>query len=103
MPPPPPWRVGSLLYGHISLRVRVRGGGPLFATDLSAFLSSPPILALDILSVANKGFLSELCSLQRHDQHPVRQLVGVQNAKVNSYSSVYILLTAGECAFLFCI
>ena len=49
------WRVGSLLDGHISLRVRVRGGGALFATDLSAFLSSPPILSLDILSVANKG------------------------------------------------
>ena len=47
------WRVGSLLDGHISLRVR--GGGALFATDLSAFLSSPPILSLDILSVANKG------------------------------------------------
>ena len=30
-------------------------GGALFATDLSAFLSSPPILSLDILSVANKG------------------------------------------------
>ena len=53
MPPPPPSRVGSLLDGHISLRVR--GGGALFARDLSAFLSSPPILSLDILSVANKG------------------------------------------------
>ena len=89
MPPPPPSRVGSLLDGHISLRVRVRGGGALFATDLSAFLSSPPILSLDILSVANKDFLSELCSLQRHDQHPVRHLVGVHNAKVNSHLSVF--------------
>ena len=100
-PPPPPSRVGSLLDGHISLRVR--GGGALFATNLSAFLSSPPILSLDIPSVANKDSLSELCSLKRHDQHPVRHLVAVQNAKVNSYLSVYILLTAGECAFLFCI
>ena len=48
-----PSRVGSLLDGHISLRVRE--GGALFATHLSAFLSSPPILSLDILSVANKG------------------------------------------------
>ena len=68
-PPPPPSRVGSLLDGHISLRVR--GGGALFATNLSAFLSSPPILSLDIPSVANKDSLSELCSLKRHDQHPV--------------------------------
>ena len=88
------WRVGSLLDGHISLRVRVRGGGALFATDLSAFLSSPPILSLDILSLANKDFVSELSSLQRHDQHPVRQLVAVQNAKVNSYVFKFILLTA---------
>ena len=60
-------------------------GGALFATDLSAFLSSPPILSLDILSVANKDFLSEVCSLQTHADHPVRHLVAVQNAKVNSY------------------
>ena len=88
MPPRPPsqrpcWRVGSLLDGHISLRVR--GGGALFATDLSAFLSSPPILSLDILLVANKGLSFRVCSLQIHDHHPVRHLVGVQNAKVTSY------------------
>ena len=64
-------------------------GGALFATDLSAFLSSPPILSLDILSVANKDFLSEVCSLQTHADHPVRHLVGVQNAKVNSHLSVF--------------
>ena len=50
-----------------------------------------------------KAFLSELCSLQRHDHHPVRHLVGVHNAKANSHLSVYILLTARECACLFCI
>ena len=77
------------LDGHISLRVRVRGGGALFATDLSAFLSSPPILSLDILSVANKDFVSELSSLKKHDHYPVRHLVAVQNAKVNSHSSVF--------------
>ena len=89
MPPPPPSRAGSLLNGHISLRVRVRGGGALFATELSAFLSSPPILSLDILSVANKDFFSEVCSLQTHADHPMRHLVGVQNAKVNSHLSVF--------------
>ena len=72
---------------HISLRVR--GDGALFATDLSAFLSSPPILSLDILSVANKGLSFRVCSLQIHDHHPVRHLVGVQNAKVNSDLSVF--------------
>ena len=99
-PPPPPSRVGSLLDGHISLRVRVRGGGALFATDLSAFLSSPPILSLDILSVADKDFLSELCSPQRHGHHPVRHLVAVQNAKVNSYFYVYSFDGRGMCIFV---
>ena len=76
-------------------------GGALFATDLSAFLSSPPILSLDILSVANKDFLSsELSSLQRHDQHPVRHLVGVHNAKVNSYFYVYSFGGWGMCVFV---
>ena len=102
MPPRPPsqrpWRVGSLLDGHISLRVR--GGGALFATDLSAFLSSPPILSLDILSVANKDFVSELSSLKRHDQHPVRHLVAVHNAKVNSYFYVYSFDGWGMCVFV---
>ena len=87
------------LDGQISLRVR--GGRALFATHLSAFLSSPPILSLDILSVANKDFLSsELSSLQRHDQHPVRHLVGVHNAKVNSYFYVYSFGGWGMCVFV---
>ena len=86
------------LDGQISLRVR--GGGALFATHLSAFLSSPPILSLDRISVADKDFLSELCSLQRNGQHPVRHLVGVHNAKVNSYFYVYSFGGWGMCVFV---
>ena len=85
---------------HISLRVR--GDGALFATDLSAFLSSPPILSLDILSVANKGLSFRAVFSAETWSAPCEALGGRPECQ-SKFTFKCILLTAGECVFLFCI
>ena len=87
MPPPPPSRVGS---PSMFTSPSESEGMGRFSPQTSALFSVRHQYCHWIyFRLQIKAFLSELCSLQRHGQHPVRHLVGVQNAKVNSHLSVF--------------